>query len=208
MSTASLSIGVIFQSAKVTSEMAKSFIPSIVAALSITPVSRTSMYSGATSLPKASASFLRNVSHAAFSFAMMSASEGGAVVFVSADLFAFAFAFAIVSLLPAGCVAQAAARISRDTNARIFFILKLLGFMVCCQCFYVKNLVASREKQTRDLRKLIYFTARLGWCWLFRRRGCACGGNFGNRRSLRRGSFRRCRCCGCGRLRERRRAPR
>src|SRR2546421_3875473 len=52
---------------------------------------------------------------------MMSVSEAGPVDFVSAGLFAL-FALAGMSLLPEGCVAQAAARINKDMRARIFFI--------------------------------------------------------------------------------------
>jgi hypothetical protein len=58
---------------------------------------------------------------------MMSLSEGSAIDLVSADLFAL-FALVAVSLLPEGCVAQAAASTNKQTRAKIFFMINLLKF--------------------------------------------------------------------------------
>src|SRR5437773_4863091 len=146
MITASLSADSIFQLAYVTSANSKSFMFVRVLVRSWTPSFSTSMYSGASVLPNPSQSFFLTESQAAFSFAMMSDSETAPVDFVSAPLFALAvLAFAVTSLFPEGAVAQAAARIDRDTRTRIFF---MIGLLRCrgrlCRGFYVKTRPQSR----------------------------------------------------------------
>ena len=56
------------------------------------------LYSGASAFLKASASLRLKASHAAFSFAIMSASDGGATAFVSGVLLAFAVLVFVVDV--------------------------------------------------------------------------------------------------------------
>src|SRR4030095_4761442 len=99
-----------------------------VSALSWTPSSSTSMYSGARVFANPSQSFFLIKSQPAFSFAMISASETAPVDFVPVPLFALAVLALVVTLLfPGGAVVHAAARIERDTRTRIFFMIELLS---------------------------------------------------------------------------------
>src|SRR2546429_7489142 len=76
----------------------------------------------------------------------MSTSETAPVAFVSAGLFAL-FALAGMSLLPEGCVAQAAARINKDMRARIFFISAPSLLTDLCSASMPKKQVASRKTE-------------------------------------------------------------
>src|SRR5437868_13625535 len=78
------------------SDRSKSFNEAMLPALSYTPSSSTSIKSLASNFPSASQSFFLIASHPAFSLAMISASEGAAVDFISPPL----FAFDMVSLFP------------------------------------------------------------------------------------------------------------
>src|SRR4051812_7406403 len=79
---------------------------------------------------------------------MISASEGAAEVFVSEDLLALLLAFTVTSLLPDGCGAQAAARISKDTKAKIFFIFEA-PFVLVTRASMPKTGL-RQEKTTRE----------------------------------------------------------
>src|SRR5438094_7763732 len=80
----------------------------------------------------------------------MSDSETAPVDFVLTGLFAL-FALAGMSLLPEGCVAQAAARINNDMRARIFFI-SAPSLTDLCSASMPKKQVASRK--TKNLAAL------------------------------------------------------
>src|ERR1051326_3388779 len=108
---------VIFQSDNVKSVKSLSFIAAIEAAISETPVELTPKYSGESDFLKASASFILKASHAAFSLAISSASDGAAVDFMPL------FVLAAMLLLPAGCVVHAAANKSKDNRTKSFFIV-------------------------------------------------------------------------------------
>src|SRR5438128_4891720 len=111
------------------------------------------MKSLASIFPSASQSFFLIASHPAFSLAMMSASDGAAVDFISPLL----FAFDMVSLFPGGCVAHAPTATRKHTSARIFFITTpLVGNLV-------KSVAASITKPcsaSRILHLLIQVSAK------------------------------------------------
>src|ERR1051325_1432556 len=85
---------------------------------------------------------------------MMSASDGGAVAFASADLLALPLELVVTSLLPEGAGAQAAARASKDTSASIFFMSNLLGFDLVPNASMPKTKERQAKSETLDAQSL------------------------------------------------------